>query len=59
MMITSTQGAAAADANDYLIYDNGTGALLYDADGNGAGAATQIALLGSNLALTAADFFVI
>ena len=50
---------AAADANDYVIYNSGTGALLYDADGNGAGAATQIALLGVNLALTNADFVVI
>jgi Ca2+-binding RTX toxin-like protein len=46
-------------SNDYLIYKSGTGALLYDADGNGAGTATQIALLGVNLALTNADFVVI
>jgi Ca2+-binding RTX toxin-like protein len=52
-------GAAAADANDYVVYNSGTGALLYDADGNGAGAATQIAVLGVNLHLTNADFAVI
>ena len=52
-------GTAAADANDYVIYNSGTGALFYDADGNGAGAATQIALLGIKLALTNADFVVI
>ena len=52
-------GAAAADVDDYLIYRSGTGALLYDADGNGAGAAVQIAVLGSGLALTVADFTVI
>ncbi|TAN71371.1 MAG: hypothetical protein EPN17_01670 [Methylobacter sp.] len=50
---------AAADSNDYLVYNKATGALFYDADGNGAGAAVQIALLGTNLALTNADFVVI
>ncbi len=49
----------ASDANDYLIYNSSTGALFYDTNGNGAGAATQIALLGKGLALTAADFVVI
>ncbi|WP_139559638.1 beta strand repeat-containing protein [Methylotetracoccus oryzae] len=52
-------GAAAADANDYLIYTSGSGVLSYDADANGAGAAVQIAVLGSGLALTVADFTVI
>ncbi|ASF48541.1 M10 family metallopeptidase C-terminal domain-containing protein [Methylovulum psychrotolerans] len=52
-------GAAAADANDFIIYNAGTGALSYDADGNGAGAAVQIAILGVGLALTNADFVVI
>jgi hypothetical protein len=52
-------GSAAADANDYLVYNRKTGALLYDADGNGAGAAVQVATLAINLKLTAADFFVI
>jgi Ca2+-binding RTX toxin-like protein len=52
-------GTAAADANDYVFYNSGTGALFYDADGNGAAGATQIALLGVNLALTFADFFVV
>jgi len=34
------------------------GALFYDADVNGAGAAVQVATLSVNLALTAADFVV-
>ncbi len=52
-------GTAAIDANDYVIYNSATGDLFYDADGNGAGVATQIALLGVNLELTNKDFFVI
>jgi Ca2+-binding RTX toxin-like protein len=52
-------GIAAADANDYLIYNSNTGALLYDADANGAGAATKIALIGVNEVVTAADFVII
>jgi len=50
---------AAVDNNDYLIYNPATGALFYDADGNGAEAAVQIAALGVNLTLTHADFVVI
>ena len=50
---------AAHDSNDYVIYNPATGALLYDADGSGAGAAVRIALLGVDLALTPADIVVI
>ena len=52
-------GGAAIDSNDYLVYNKATGTLFYDANGNGAGAAVQIATLGVNLALTNADFVVI
>jgi serralysin len=52
-------GSVAADGNDYIIYNKTTGALLYDADGNGAHPAIQIATLGANLNLTHADFVVI
>lgn len=45
--------------NEFLIYDKASGALSYDADGSGADAAVQIAVLGSHPALTFADFVVI
>lgn len=53
-------GTAAADANDFIIYNKNNGALLYDADGNDPTiAAVQIAKLGVNLAMTSADIVVI
>ena len=52
-------GTAAADANDFIIYQQSTGKLWYDADGNGAGAAVQIALISTRPVLTAADFTII
>ncbi|TAN71227.1 MAG: hypothetical protein EPN17_01915 [Methylobacter sp.] len=52
-------GKSAADSNDFLIYNPNDGKVYYDADGSGAGAAVQIALIGTNLALTNADFVVI
>ena len=52
-------GSAAADADDFLIYDSATGALFYDSNGNLAGGQLQFATLGTGLALTAADFVVI
>jgi len=54
-------GAAAHDADDRIIYDASTGALSYDADGNGAGAAVQFAVVGTatHPALAAADLIVV
>jgi Ca2+-binding RTX toxin-like protein len=49
-------GPAAQDADDYLIYDDVTGALSYDSDGNGGTAAIQFAELSPGLALTNLDF---
>ena len=44
-------GTAAADGDDYLVYNATSGALHYDADGNGAGAAVQFAVLPKDLSL--------
>jgi Ca2+-binding RTX toxin-like protein len=51
-------GSAAADGNDFLVYDPGSGALSYDADGSGPTAAVRFAMLDTGLALAASDFFV-
>jgi Ca2+-binding RTX toxin-like protein len=53
-------GTAAADADDRIIYDGVSGALYFDADGNGAGAAIQFATLnGAPPYVSANDFYVI
>jgi Ca2+-binding RTX toxin-like protein len=52
-------GTAAHDADDRIIYDASTGNLYYDADGNGAGAQVQFALLQPGTALAIGDFAVI
>ncbi|MEF8756321.1 MAG: hypothetical protein V5B60_20685 [Accumulibacter sp.] len=49
---------AAADADDYLIYDTTSGALYYDANGNTGAGPVQVATLASGLALSHLDFLV-
>jgi len=51
-------GAAATDEDQRIIYDQATGNLYYDADGNGAQAAVLFATLQSHPVLTASDFIV-
>ena len=53
------KGTAAHDSNDHIIYNPGTGALIYDSNGSAAGGATQFATLNTGLALTHSDFFII
>ncbi|NPD14038.1 hypothetical protein HOY34_02350 [Xinfangfangia sp. D13-10-4-6] len=52
-------GAAATSAAHRIIYNQTTGALFYDADGNGAGAARQFATLNAGTTLVLSDFVVI
>jgi len=37
----------AVDSNDYILYNTTTHTLLYDADGNGAGASVAFANIGN------------
>lgn len=52
-------GTAAHDADDRIIYDKTSGALLYDSDGLGGAAAVKFAIAPIALAMTSADFIVI
>ncbi|MGQ3241668.1 hypothetical protein [Shinella sp.] len=54
-----TIASKAGDSSDRIIYDNKTGKLFYDADGNGSIAAIQFAQIGTGLKLTANDFDII
>jgi Ca2+-binding RTX toxin-like protein len=55
--VKNTTGKAN-DTDDFIIYDTDSGALFYDADGSGAGAAVQFAIVSIGVVLTAADFIV-
>jgi uncharacterized protein (TIGR01370 family) len=48
----------ATTAAQHILYDSETGALSYDADGSGAGAAIQFATLQPHLTLGSTDFLV-
>jgi Ca2+-binding RTX toxin-like protein len=50
---------AAADENDYILYNTTSGALLYDADGNGQGVAIEFATLTNKPAIKAEDFMIV
>ena len=52
-------GAAALDVDDRILFDQATGQLFYDADGNGAGAAVLFALVSVGTSLTEASFVMI
>ena len=52
-------GPEAHDPTDRIIYDPETGALWYNSDGTGPAAPVQFAELGSGLAVTARDFYIV
>jgi Ca2+-binding RTX toxin-like protein len=51
-------GAAAHDANDYVVYDKAHGTLSYDSNGSLANGSTVFATVAANTALTAADIII-
>lgn len=51
-------GSDALGATVRIVHNTTTGALYYDADGSGAGAAVQFAQIGSGLSLDADHFFI-
>ena len=52
-------GASAANPGDRIIYNDATGALIYDSNGNASGGAIQFAELSPGLHLTNTDLLVI
>ena len=54
----SSSISTAADANDYILFNTTSGALLYDVDGNGSGVATQFATLDTKPDLTVTNIMV-
>jgi serralysin len=50
--------AVALDDTDHIIYNSGTGALYYDADGNGALVSIQFATLVGSPSLQASDVWI-
>ena len=57
--LVSGAGAVAADADDYLLFNSTSNTLSYDADGNGAGAAVDIAQLLGVTTFAASDVVVV
>ena len=51
-------GAAATDSLQRILYNQATGDIYFDADGNGAGARQLVASLADGTAITYEDFFV-
>ena len=53
------QGTAAHDADDRIVYNRTSGELMYDADGNGSGAAVTFAVISNKVAMTNTDFVIV
>lgn len=56
---TKNTTGLAADASDRIIYETDTGKLFYDSNGSAAGGSVQFATIGTNLAVTYSDFFMV
>jgi Ca2+-binding RTX toxin-like protein len=56
---TTTGQLAEGEFGTKVLYDSASGALSYDADGAGSGAAVQFATLSAGLSLTAGDFMIL
>ena len=52
-------GSIPESASARILYNSSTGALFYDADGNGAGAAVRFASVTPGTTLTFADIFIV
>ena len=50
------EGTRALDAQDRILYDEGTGRIFYDADGSGAAASVLFAIVTPGTDLIASDF---
>ena len=60
LYVQTIVGISTQDTNDYLFYDLESGRLYYDADGSGAKAAVQVAIIGTGgITLTANDFSIV
>jgi Ca2+-binding RTX toxin-like protein len=55
----SIAAGTVLDASDRIVYENDTGKLFYDSNGNAVGGATQFAQLATGLALTNNDFLIV
>ena len=52
-------GLHATHPHDYIVYNQPTGALIYDVNGSAAGGEIQFATFSNHVALAANDFIVI
>jgi Ca2+-binding RTX toxin-like protein len=55
----SVTSLAQTDADDHILYDQSTGALYYDADASGGGAAVRFAMVSGMPAVSAADLQIV
>jgi serralysin len=51
--------SCSTQADDRIVYNSATGALLFDANGSAQGGVTRFATLSTGLNLTNADFMVV